>query len=68
MLNLDKIPPTVNVQFEIPKIKKMLKLALNTKHSIKHHVGLFTTKFDTDFSVFNLNAFIKLNNKRHKIQ
>jgi len=46
----------------------MIKLSLNTKHSIKHHVNLFSSKFDTDFSVFNLRAFIKLNDEKIKIK
>lgn len=65
---LENIPSTVSVQFEIPKIKKMLKLSLNTKNSIKHHVALFTSKFEADFSSFAITAFIKINNQKFQIQ
>lgn len=65
--SLDHIPVSISVQFEIPKIRKMLKIGLNTKHSIKHHISLFTSKFDTDFSSLAINAFLKLNNQRYKI-
>ncbi len=51
-------------QFEIPKLKKMIKMNMNTKTTIKQHLPLFSNKFDSDFTAFKVTAYFKLNKTR----
>jgi len=44
---------------EFPKMKKKLKLKVNTKCPIKYYIPLFCTKFDTDLGNSGITACIK---------
>ncbi len=43
----------------MPKLKKMIKVSMNTRSTIKQNLPLFTSKFDTDFSSFKIIAKAK---------
>lgn len=52
-------PANVAMQFEVPRLKKMIKVTISTRSTIKQHLNLFSSKFDSDFSSFKIQACIK---------
>lgn len=51
--------PNIPVQIEFPTLKKMIKINMNPRSSLKQYMVLFSAKFDTDFSIYRFSAFIK---------
>ena len=56
------------MQFEIPDYKKMLKVKMNTKNSLKFYLPVFSTKFDSDFSTFRIRAKLKVGGNKVDIR
>jgi hypothetical protein len=52
---------TIPIQLEFPNLRKVIKINMNVRTSIKQHLPLFGNKFDADFSSFQVNACVKLN-------
>lgn len=65
---LPNIPSLISVEFEIPKIKKRIKLSMNNRHTIKQYINMFSTKFDTDFSATGITARVKTSDGKKEIQ
>jgi hypothetical protein len=57
----------VQLQFEILRYHKMLKVKMSTKYPIRHYLPLFSTKFDSDFATFHLTAALRLPNTRRHV-
>jgi hypothetical protein len=64
---ISAIPATLSLQFEVPKLKKMIKVNMNTRSTIKQHLPLFTSKFDSDFSSFKIVARVKYRAKKVEV-
>lgn len=62
-MNSDTIP----IQIEFPSLKKMIKINFNPRSSLKQYLPLFGAKFDTDFSVFQVIANLKMNKEKKRI-
>jgi hypothetical protein len=60
------VPPTLQVVFEIPKLKKMLKVTVSSRNSIKNHVPLFANKLDSDFGHLSFTAFTKKDKRKQE--
>ena len=45
----------------------MVKVVMNTKTTIKQHLVLFSTKFDSDFASFKLTARIKIKGNKEQV-
>lgn len=58
------VPATLQVIFEIPKLKKMLKVSVPSRSSIKNQVPLFTNKLDSDFGHLSFTAFSKKDKRK----
>jgi hypothetical protein len=67
-LRLQAIPAALQVQFEIVRYHKVLKVKMHTKYPIRHYIPLFSTKFDSDFATFQLSAALKIANSRKEIR
>lgn len=61
---LGSVPAALALQFEIPKLKKMIKVSMSTKSTIKQHLPLFSSKFDSDFTAFRVTARIKVGKEK----
>lgn len=55
------------VTFEFPKWKKLLKLKVSTRTSIKSYVPMFVSKFDADIANLQIVAYQKIGPDRHLI-
>jgi hypothetical protein len=67
-MRLQAIPAVMQVQFEILRYHKMLKVKMNTKYPIRHYIPFFSAKFDSDFATFQLSATLKISNTRKEIR
>lgn len=65
---LEAVPGTLQVQFEIVRYHKMLKVKMNSKYPIRHYIPLFSSKFDSDFATFHLAAFLRIANTRREVR
>lgn len=65
--NLNSVPAMLSMQFEIPRLKKMIKVNMNTKSTIKQHLPIFSTKFDTDFTSFRVTPRLKLGKEKREV-
>jgi hypothetical protein len=62
------VPVVVLVQFEIASYRKMLKVKMNTKNSIKHYLPLFSSKFASDFSTFRVTARMRVGEQKVEVR
>lgn len=58
---------TVPVQLEFPMLGKIVRINMNTRSTIKQHLALFGSKFDIDFSAFQVNVNLRVNKERKRI-
>jgi hypothetical protein len=52
------------VTFEFPKWKKLLKLKVSTRTSIKSYVPMFVSKFDADIANLQIVAYQKIGKEK----
>lgn len=53
----------ISVKIDFPSFRKTIQINMNPRTSIKQHLPLFGAKFDSDFSSFQVSAYLRTGNK-----